>query len=219
MTRLDDEYQRLYLPRSTDPQDHRRAAVLALAAPADWARLAPVWRDLQETLGLPAPGIVVSGSTAIELWFSWRDPVPMAELEGFLESLRQHWLGDVPPHRVSRPVIDPETLPPRQCAAEQWSAFVAPDLVPLFSETPWLDVAPNDEGQAHLLSQLQSITAAEWHAARAVLSHEAAPAATPSPAPLQLPATDDPRRFLLSVMNDERVPLALRIDAAKALLP
>ena len=30
---------------------------------------------------------------------------------------------------------------------------------------------------------------------------------------------DDPRRFLIEVMNDERVALALRIEAAKALLP
>ncbi|CAN5136548.1 hypothetical protein BH11PSE9_BH11PSE9_02690 [soil metagenome] len=33
-----------------------------------------------------------------------------------------------------------------------------------------------------------------------------------------LPASDDPRRFLLQVMNDEAVALALRIEAAKALL-
>ena len=30
---------------------------------------------------------------------------------------------------------------------------------------------------------------------------------------------DDPRRFLLRVMNDETVDMALRIEAAKALLP
>jgi hypothetical protein len=36
-----------------------------------------------------------------------------------------------------------------------------------------------------------------------------------------LPATSfsDPRAFLLQVMNDATVPMALRIEAAKALMP
>jgi len=40
--------------------------------------------------------------------------------------------------------------------------------------------------------------------------------ATTTPAP---PVNLDPRRFLQSVMNDPDVPLALRIEAAKALMP
>ena len=48
----------------------------------------------------------------------------------------------------------------------------------------------------------------------------APPAAAPAHqgAPAQDEAADPPRRFLLRVMNDETVPLALRIEAAKALL-
>jgi hypothetical protein len=34
-----------------------------------------------------------------------------------------------------------------------------------------------------------------------------------------LPVCGDPKRFLQEVMNDPTVPLALRIEAAKALLP
>lgn len=44
-------------------------------------------------------------------------------------------------------------------------------------------------------------------------------AATPSPRPDLAPTDiDDPRQFLLRVMNDETVAMALRIEAAKALL-
>ena len=48
----------------------------------------------------------------------------------------------------------------------------------------------------------------------------APPRPRPGAASLATPqTTDDPRRFLLRVMNDESVALALRIEAAKALLP
>jgi hypothetical protein len=43
-----------------------------------------------------------------------------------------------------------------------------------------------------------------------------AEAAVPTPAAATAP--NPPREFLLSVMNDATVPLALRIEAAKALL-
>ena len=45
----------------------------------------------------------------------------------------------------------------------------------------------------------------------------AAPARSPG-APAQSQQWRDPREFLLSVMNDPQAPLALRVDAAKALL-
>ncbi|MBQ0941796.1 hypothetical protein KAK07_00470 [Ideonella sp. 4Y16] len=46
------------------------------------------------------------------------------------------------------------------------------------------------------------------------------PPAQPAAVPVAAAAdTADPRAFLLPVMNDPAVPLALRIDAAKALLP
>ena len=91
-------------------------------------------------------------------------------------------------------------------------------LAPLFSETPWLDVEPNPEGQASLLAGLRAITAEAWQRAVAV----ALPVAELQPlgaAPATMAAFTDPRAFLLSVMNDPAVPMALRIDAAKALLP
>jgi hypothetical protein len=95
---------------------------------------------------------------------------------------------------------------------ERWSAFVAPDLAPLFAETPWLDLPPGDDGQAQLLEALKPVPPAALAAAEAAL----APAAVAAPA---APAPGDPVAFLLRVMQDEAAPLALRVDAAKALLP
>jgi len=117
---------------------------------------------------------------------------------------------------------DALTLPPQQLTPERWSAFVAPDLAPVFAEEPWLDTAPGMEGQADLLMRLESIQSADLGVALERLG--AAPAAVMS-VPVPVPgdaATDAPmqqaRRFLLAVMNDESVALALRIEAAKALL-
>jgi hypothetical protein len=112
----------------------------------------------------------------------------------------------------------------RQVQPGQWSAFVAPDLAPVFADTPWLDGPPNLEGQAALLRALAPITPAAWAQALALLAPaDAAPplaAAQPVPVPQPAPmaAVDDPRRFLRQVMNDPSAPLALRVDAAKALL-
>lgn len=128
-----------------------------------------------------------------------------------------------------------------------WSAFVTADLAPVFDDEPWLDSPPNPGGQADLLSRLKSIAAADFQQALQRLrpapllidtkpamdapasaeagsglglgpgSDEGASPTTDGPAPAA--AARDPKRFLLDVMNDDSVPLALRIDAAKALLP
>jgi hypothetical protein len=69
------------------------------------------------------------------------------------------------------------------------------------------------DAQADLLSRLASIPAAAWREARQQLQPaSAAPAAAPV-------HQADPRQFLLEIMNDRTVELALRIEAAKALLP
>lgn len=129
-------------------------------------------------------------------------------------------------------------IPAQQGEAEQWSAFVAPDLAPMFNGAPWLDLPPSPEGQAELLSRLRSIQPAEWRAAQAWLhdaggagdtgvatgahaaptdtaAHLAAHLAAPAPGSGAL----GPHAFLRQVMNDASVPLAMRIEAAKALLP
>ncbi len=81
----------------------------------------------------------------------------------------------------------------------------------MFGDEPWVDLPPVPDGQADLLSRLTSINAADFRAAAERLG------AAPQP-PAPQPAEADPRGFLTRVMNDESVPLALRIEAAKALL-
>lgn len=138
------------------------------------------------------------------------------------------------PDAASLPPVVPAEQPP----GGRWSAFVSADLAPVFADTPWLEIPPGDEAQARLLAPLQPIAPAAFAAAlQALAPPVAAPAAEPvragsgaeglaptppalagiSSAPGPFPQ-DDPRAFLLAVMNDAAVPLALRIEAARALL-
>ncbi|MFM2346457.1 MAG: hypothetical protein RL654_1210 [Pseudomonadota bacterium] len=223
--RLRNERERLFGP-GEDGQV--RALVLALARPADWEVLGRVWKGVQDELSWPAPGIAVSGTDACQLWFSLADPLPPAQAHALLERLRLRYLAEVPAHRVELiPSADGERQAPRIPAAlgeEAWSAYVAPDLAPVFAETPWLDVPPRAEGQAELLSRLRPISAAECamllpegatHVCTTGVAGVAAPA---SAATVSVCTFTDPQAFLLQVMNDERVEMALRIEAAKVLL-
>lgn len=248
MNRLPSELHRLFVPRGTgsprgpldaadliDAEGCVRAMVLGLARPADWPAVSKVWQGVQADLGLPAPAIAVAGPAGYQLWFSVGDAVPAAQALRFLEALRRHYLADIAAPRLDLwPVDDPASaggwrhaapIPAPLAPTGPWSAFVAPDLAPMFSEESWLDVPPNPEGQADLLSRITSIPHADFLRVLGqfppALPAAAAPAAdagavgalTAARAP-----TTDPRRFLLAVMNDEAVDLALRIDAAKALL-
>lgn len=234
MSRLASERARLYGPRSGDDAGGVRALVLELAAPVDWRRVGAVWRGVQDELGLGAPAIAVNGRDGMQLWFAVGEPVDAARAQAFLDGLRRRYLGDVLPQRVrSWPAAGAPSETPPPVPAEQpsgnWSAFVAPDLAPLFAETPWLDIPPGAEAQASLLAGLAPISPRDFAAALAALDEPAAaPDAAPPVAPAPVPGAAstaalpggwrDPREFLLAVMNDPQAPLALRIDAAKALL-
>lgn len=214
MTRLNAEFARLFAldggSALIDDAGRTRALVLDWPAPADWGAMAAVWRGVQDTLGWPPPAIAVSGG-ALQLWFSLAEPVDAASAQRLLTALGERFL---PAGPSAKPIGWPrdDRHAPRPGAPlpgdERWSAFVAPDLAPLFALTPWLDVPPGDDGQATLLAALGSV-APERLAALQVSAPEAQPGALPSA---------DPRAFLLQVMNDTAVPLALRIEAAKALL-
>ncbi len=251
MNRLQTEFRRLYHPVPVgaagtdrdpdgliDEQGRVRAMVLELARPADWQRLGEVWRGVQADLGLPAPAIAVSGTDGLQLWFSLSEPLDVVQAHAFLASLRGRYLPDVaaqpvglmpaPASSAARPHA--RKVPALNESTGNWSAFVAPDLAPIFAETPWLDLPPGDEGQANLLGKLASIRPPQLAAALAQLEPVAQPPAASPPkatsdgSPLPSPAAGcarypEPRSFLLAVMNDESVPLALRIEAAKALLP
>ncbi|MEO8057994.1 MAG: hypothetical protein ABI671_06685 [Burkholderiales bacterium] len=244
MNRLQSELHRLYLPRSQahleidaqspapiDPQGATvRAMVMELARPASWELLSRVWRGVQTELELPSPGIAVSGVDGLQLWFSLAEPIEASQAQTFLESLRARFLPDIDSRRIRlMPAADASALHPERQARlvpalqEQtgnWSAFVAADLAPIFADTPWLDIAPNEEGQATLLAALHTINPAAFDEALKrlgpVTPNIDAPLA--QPLPVATAASEDPKRFLLRVMNDETVALALRIEAAKALL-
>lgn len=288
MTRLHTEQQRLYLAPDTpagdsslapalfDTSGRTRALVLELARPADWTLLAAVWNGVQADLGLPAPGIAVSGQDGYQLWMAVQQAVDVAQAQAFLQGLCRRYLPDVAAHRLRllptpaaaaatgplagadagtaapggtpHPAAYPAThavLPPAaQGDGDHWSAFVAPDLAPVFADDPWLDGPPSPEGQAELLARLGRINPADFDNALLRLQPAAAPvtgssattATTPStavsatartppaaPAPADMVSAtayprDDPAAFLRAVMNDASAPLALRVHAAQALL-
>jgi hypothetical protein len=220
MNRLDTELHRLYLPHDAAAGDaSTRALVLEVTGPGRWQALGAAWRGVQADLGWPAPAIAVSGRDGLQLWFSLASPVPVARTSAALQALCARYLAAVPPRQIrSTPASAADSvataLPPREVAPGRWSAFVAPDLAALFEDEGWLDLPPGPEAQADLLARLQCLAPADLEA---VLPPAEAPPSGVSAAPA--PANDDPRRFLLQVMNDPSVDLRLRIEAAKALLP
>lgn len=218
MNRLESELNRLYgLPPQAASSGQVRALRLELARPADWEALGQVWRGVQADLQLPAPGIAVSGTDGLQLWFSLQQPVNADQAADFLARLQSRYLPGLAAARLDlRPEGQPPSVPARDASTGNWSAFVAPDLAPVFADTPWLDIQPGAEGQADLLARLESIKPAAFEAALQALQ-PARPEAPP-PQPAGEAEDVDPRRFLQRVMNDETVELALRIEAAKALL-
>jgi len=221
MNPLHTELERLF-PAA---EGQARALVLELARPADWSLLSRVWRGVQTDLALPAPAIAVSGVDGYQLWFSLAEPVPLAEGAGFLEALRRHYLDAVALQRIRLTpalagAVAPQApqVPGQQPTTGYWSAFVAPDLAPIFAESPWLDEPPSPDAQASVLAGLQPIKSAAFQAAQDWL-RRAAPPVLPAQQPDAATQPLEPRQFLMDVMNDPAVALGLRIEAAKALLP
>lgn len=220
-SRLHTELQRLF-DTQPDAQGRVRTLVLGISGPADWPVLAAVWRGVQTELNWPAPAIAINGVDAFELWMPLQVAVSQDEARRALQRLCARYLSDVAPARWRLwPELDeglsasPQAQPQLHAATGRWSAFVAPDLAAVFGDDPSLDLPPGDDAQAEVLARIQPIPANEWQ--RAIAS--AAPVAPPVTQAATPPtAHDDPRCFLLSVMNDARVDMALRVEAAKALL-
>lgn len=225
-----------------------RALVLALRGPADWETLSPLWRGVQADLAWPAPAIAVNGCDAFELWVSLAQPVPLGEAVAVGGGLCRRYLAGVKPQRLSiwPDLGESGDLGASGAAAElpaprlgrvpalhpdtgRWSAFVAPDLPAVFGDDPSLDFPPSEDAQAELLSRLVSVTAPAWQDAVLALQPLSTAGVAQGVAPTAPDAGQrscagpglctDPQRFLLDVMNDSSVALALRIEAAKALLP
>lgn len=238
--RLQSQLQRLYLPM-VDKAENVRAMVIELARPADWETLAKAWRGAQDDLELPAPGIAVSGIDGFQLWFSLEQPIAVDLARAFLQGLCARYLADVAANRLrltpsaatasTLQAQEAPMVPALQRRTGYWSAFVTADLAPIFDGTPWVESAPSDDGQAGVLSHLHSITRPVFDAALERLGVAISPPDVPEPttpsetvdhAPVRSGDLNEqlsPRQFLLQVMNDERVALVLRVEAAKALLP
>lgn len=249
MSALNTEFHRLFLSSAgpqapaalLDDQGLTRALVLELIAPVDTVAMGALWQGLQTELGLPAPAVAVNGRDALQLWMALAQPVGLAQARAFLDGLVARYLPALPARQwrtwpatdaaLPGGVAHVAAIPAEQPGGECWSAFVSPDLAPVFAETPWLDIPPRDEAQVALLRGLSTIGATVWAEALAQLTAQAPVpqedgASTPAVAVVATPAgvgpgadVTDPRAFLQAVMCDTRVPLALRIEAAKALLP
>ena len=198
MSRLPIEFRRLFLaagpacaggaiptPDLVDADGRVRALVIELARPSEWQPLAEVWMGVQTELGLPAPAIAVNGDDGMQLWFSVAAPLDVARAQAFLNGLRLRYLAAVKPDRVGLMADADSAL--AACATAlsgsagasheangRWPAFVAPDLAPIFAETPWLDLPPGDEGQARLLAGVHGIKPALFDAALATRQEFAA---------------------------------------------
>ena len=243
MSRLNAEHQRLFAADAHGRQPATadtavRALVLSIHSPADWAAIAPLWRGVQADFHWPEAAIAVNGTDGFELWFALADPLPRADAVQLLAQLQRRYLPDVRADRLRAwPAADasaaPPVCPPFAAGPERWAAFVTPDLPAVFGDDPALDFEPGADAQADLLARLRPVTATPLRRARAALAPADPPAPPATPAPVAGPDTttappattstttgrhDDPRAFLLSVMNDATVPLALRIEAAKGLL-
>ena len=220
-----------------EPEGQTRCLVLSLTRSPRWDELSQLWRGVQSELGLPAPAIAVAGDAGLQLWFSLAEPVAPQQALAFFDALRLRFMPDVRADRIHgccHQGLHQAPVPALLDASGRWSSFVAADLVAVFDDTPWLNVKPGEEGQAALLRGLATTDRAAFEQACQVLGLRAetlpvmvgtsASQATGSPLPLTAgpsvvtAAEDDPRRFLLQVMNDSTVALALRIEAAKALL-
>lgn len=183
MQKLIAELMRLYLPADAPPPEVLAAHLLgqqsvpvsltgndglarAMMIPfrkakgidgdAHWLRLCEVANTLQETLGLPAPAVSISGGDAYYLWLSLATPVPAERAQTFLERLRDAHFPDIElaPDAVRAPVALPPCLHPR---TGKWAAFIHPGMGASFADEPGLDMAPPPLGQAAFLEGLESI--------------------------------------------------------------
>ena len=221
-----------------DARGATRALVLEVARQAGWEAVDRTWRGVQAELELPAPAVAVNGCDGFQLWFSLEEPVGTPDAQAFLDGLRRRFLADVaadlvrmmPSQAVAASAVHARPVPAEQTPPDRWSAFVAPDLAALFVDTPWLDFVPRSDGQADLLRSLKSIGREAFEAVSARLgqaAHRAHPLGTESASGATGSASaatarptmpSDPEAFLRQVMQDDSVPLALRIEAARALL-
>ncbi|MBL8429446.1 MAG: hypothetical protein JNJ95_06075 [Dechloromonas sp.] len=223
------------------PSGMVRALVIGFENGGDWEQVAALYQAVQEELALPAPAISVSVEDGYQVWFSLAEPLPLQQAREFLSALRLSYLPEVSASRVLfRPGIEAHAndvsqrvLPLMQAnkePVERWSAFIDPRMGSMFIEEQWLEMAPNLDKQAAMLAGVESIAMDDF--LRALNIMQAGPEMNPvrvekeSCSGGQLASSlgepgrfNDPKDFLLAVMNDSHIGVGDRIEAAKALLP
>lgn len=236
MDKLNFQLNRLFgLPgpgkhAATDVQDSCRRLCLAIRRPADWEHAATLLRGVQEDMELPAPLVSVDGR-GFRLWFPLAEPVSREHGIAFLTQLIARYASELPVDRIQAEAADTIELPPARLGDdERWSAFIDPSMGSMFIDEPWLGMVPTPDKQADLLAGFERIERVAFEGALGRLASpqtQAAGGDTPPPesaavahGKLHLSGPHaDPQSFLLAVMNDPNASPALRVDAAKALLP
>ena len=217
MDKLDSELQRLHFL----PVDQRQALGIRFLRATDWPAIATLCQAMQEELDLPTPVVSIDGQ-GYQLWLSLAEAVDAGQATSFLDSLCARHLADIPESRLQFGL--PDNRPPAPLAdGERWAAFIDPGMGSMFVSEPWLEMAPNRNQQADLLTAFKSIRAADLAHALSLLQPAnlaQQPAVPPEAATLPTSGTfTSPKQFLLAVMNDPRASAEQRLQAAKALLP
>lgn len=206
-----------------------RSLVIEFVRSSDWQVLASFYESLQTNEELPAQAIAVTPN-GYQLWLSLANPVSVAEARKFLMHLQAKYLAALPAGRV---VLLPDTasgvselpvIPNFDPETQKWAAFIDPGMGSMFIDEPGLDIAPNPERQADLLMSVKSISPQMFQrivdeaSDRAITSQPSCTARPVQDAVFPSTSFNDPREFLLLVMNSSQVALTERIAAAKALL-
>ena len=128
-------------------------------------------------------------------------------------------------------------MPEQKASNGNWSAFISSDLASIFGDEPWLDVQPNQEAQAEILMRIKPMKLAQFQQMAEQPATPERPVSNQNKAPPVIPADElesycvkdlgsninldgvDPKAFLENVMRNPDVPLLIRVEAAKALLP
>ena len=182
-----------------------RVMVVDFCRAADWPKVAELCLALQTDLDLPAPAVSVSGSQGFSLWLSLVEPVPVAQLEVFLQLLRLRYLAEIPldrlnllpnPAAATIGIAATINLPPGLNKTNgMWSAFIDPAHGANFTDEPWLEMAPPMDKQAARLAEVESIKAAAFVKALSIMQPLSMPAAGLPETKLPTPgkSSDKPR--------------------------
>lgn len=213
-----------------------RTMIVGFARAADWSHVANLCQAIQGELELPVPAISVSPENGFQVWLSLAEPVAVAQAAAFLNALHNNYLSEV---LRSKLTLQPGAansdgvvllVPSYRPVSQKWSAFIDPSMGSMFSDELGLDMAPNLDRQADMLTGLKSISTSDFQRALSLLTADAAADADggqpinvveqPS-TPELIPGINftDPKTFLLAVMNDPSASVGDRVRAAEALLP